>query len=45
MAQWVKDLALLMQWHVIAVAWVLSLAQDHLHAVGTAKKKKLRVQK
>ena len=40
MTQQVKDLASSLQWlGSVAVAWVQSLAQELLHAMGVAKKK------
>ena len=42
MAQWVKDLALSLQWHgSLLCCWFDPWLGNFLHAVDTAKKKKL----
>ena len=46
MAQWFKDLSIVIAiLQVPAVAQILSLAQELLHAVGVVKKKKMKERK
>ena len=46
MAQWVKDLALSVQWpRVAAMVWIQSLAWELPHVAGVAKTKTKRKKK